>query len=109
MENLILYIILSANGLFVSISCCCLYRFYRKQKHIKNLQNSIKNVIEDIDEIEIDTPVKPSSELRQKYVEELIQQYNNKYPFISIKKIIEKYNRFQNVEDIKNIKKDLGY
>ena len=91
--------------------------FIHKHRQETNRFNNTIDVIKELNEIEIipeyprGPPSSPSmtasDNIRKKYIDELINDYIEKYPNVSIADIKKKYNLFSTSNDIKNIKNDL--
>jgi hypothetical protein len=93
-----------------SISCICIK--YRRKKRLALINKNLKNDIypnTSLNEINIQTSyIQPSTKIRDKYINELIEEYISKQRFvITVEEVREKYNNFVNIIDIQNLKKDI--
>jgi hypothetical protein len=113
MDNLILYIILVANS--ICIVSCGGYLYYIKRRQ-RNNRDIILNEL-NITEVPPTPPPSPipsedirknytipSEGIRKNYINELITEYIETYPDVSLQDVIINYNNFKTTEDVKNIK-----
>ena len=113
MNPLYIYLLIGINSTCV-LSCCAYfcYTIHLHKKQHKIRETNIKNSIHELDVIcsysnsqppPIVPQFQPTSKIREEYVNELVDEYRNRYD-IPDNDIKLKFNNFQTSNDIKQIK-----